>query len=109
MNITYDMLYKPNIIFYHSNVKNKIDEKYDDEFKDLLRYYKKYTEKLFNEFDYKKEKLIQDIDNECNIKYHHYIKFHYDTYFTFDDIYDEPYINDCLLYKVYNEITGKNK
>ena len=99
------MLYKPNIIFYHSNVKNKIDKKYDDEFKDLLRYFKKYTKRLFNEFDYEKEKLIQDIDNECNIKYPHYIKFHYDTYFMFDDIYDEPYINDCLLYKVYNEIT----
>ena len=99
------MLYKTNIIFYNSNVKNKIDKKYDDEFKDLLRYYKKYTKKLFNEFDYKKEKLIQDIDHECNIKYPNYIKFHYDTYFTFHDIYDEPYINDCLLYKVYNEIT----
>ena len=45
------------------------------------------------------------IYNECNIKYPHYIKFHYDTYFTFDDIYYEPYIYDCLLYKVYNEIT----
>ena len=67
------MLYKPNIILYHSNVKNKIDKKYDDEFKDLLRYYKKYTKKLFNEFDCKKEKLIQDIDNECNIKYLNYI------------------------------------
>ena len=42
INITYNILYKPNIIFYHSNVKNKIDKKYDDEFKDLLRYYKKY-------------------------------------------------------------------
>ena len=31
----YDMLYKSYIIFYHSNVKNKIDKKYDDEFKDL--------------------------------------------------------------------------
>ena len=37
------MLYKPYIIFYHSNVKNKIDKKYDDEFKDLLTYYRKYT------------------------------------------------------------------
>ena len=91
------MLYKSNIIFYHSNVKNKIDKKYDDEFKDLLRYYKKYTTRL-NEFDYKKEKLIQDTDSECNIKYPHYIKFHYETYFTFDDKYDEPYIYDCLLY-----------
>ena len=26
INITYDMLYKPNIIFYHSNVKYKIDK-----------------------------------------------------------------------------------
>ena len=41
------MLYKPNRIFYHSNVKNKIDKKYDDEFKDLLRYYKKYTKNFF--------------------------------------------------------------
>ena len=32
------MLYKPDIRFYHSNVKNKIDKKYDDEFKDILRY-----------------------------------------------------------------------
>ena len=54
--ITHDMLYKPNIIFYHSNVKNKIDKKYDNEFKDLTRYYKKYTKKPFNEFDYKKGK-----------------------------------------------------
>ena len=61
--------------------------------------------KLFIQFDYKKEKLIQDVDNECNIKYPHYIKFHYDTYFTLDYIYDEPYIYDCLLYKVNNEIT----
>ena len=53
----------------------------------------------------KKEKLIQDIYNECNIKYPHYIKFKYDEYFKFDDIYDGQYINDCLLYKVYNEIT----
>ena len=45
-----------NIILYHSNVKNKIDKKYDDEFKDLTIYYEKYTKKLFNEFNYKKEK-----------------------------------------------------
>ena len=66
---------------------------------------KKYTTKLFNEFDYKKEKLIQDTDNKCNIKYPHYIKFNYDIFFTFEDMDDEPYIYDCLLYKVYNEIT----
>ena len=48
-----------NIILYHSIVINKIDKKYDYEFKDLLRYYKKYTKKLFNEFDYKKENLFK--------------------------------------------------
>ena len=41
------MLYKTNIVVYHSNVKNKIDKKYDDEFKDLLRYYYKYTKNFF--------------------------------------------------------------
>ena len=35
INITYYMLYKPDIRLYHSNVKNKIDKKYDDEFKDF--------------------------------------------------------------------------
>ena len=53
----------------------------------------------------KRKKFIQGTDNECNIKYPHYINFNYDEYFTFDDIYDEPYIHDCLLYKIYNEIT----
>ena len=105
INTKYDVIDESNIIIYHSNAKNKIDKKYDDEFKGLTIYYEKYTKKLFNEFDYKKEKLIQDINNECNIKYPHYIKFNYDAYFTLDDIYDEPYIHDCLLYKVYKEIT----
>ena len=105
INIRYDVIDESNIIIYHSNVKNKIDKKYDDEFKDLTMYYEKYTKKLFNEFNYKKEKLIQDIDNECNIKYPHYIKFNYDEYIKFDDVYDGQYINDCLLYKIYNEIT----
>ena len=93
-----------NILLYHSNVRNKIGKKYDYEFKDLLGYYKKYTKKLFIEFNYKKEKLIQDIDDEYNIKYPHYIKINYDNSFIFDDD-DEPYIYNCLLYKVYNEIT----
>ena len=30
--------------------------------------HKKYTTKLFNEFGYKKEKPIQDIDDKYNIK-----------------------------------------
>ena len=53
------MLYKPNIIFYHSNVKNKIDKKYDDEFKDLLRYYKKYTKNFIMSLTTKRKNLFK--------------------------------------------------
>ena len=105
INMKYHLRNDFNIIFYHSNVKNKIDKKYDDKFKDIINNIQKYTKNLFNEFNYKKKKLIQDIDNECNIKYPHYIHFCYDEFFLFDYINDGQYINDCLLYKVYNEIT----
>ena len=53
------------------------------------------------------EKLIKNIDDERNIKYPHYIKFNYDIFFTFEEIHDEPYVYNCLLNKVYNEITGE--
>ena len=59
INITYDMLYKPNIIFYYSNFKNKIDKKYDDEFKDLTRYYKKHTKNFLMSLTTKRKNLFK--------------------------------------------------
>ena len=53
----------------------------------------------------KRKKLIQDTDDECYIKYPHYIKFNYDIFFTFEEIHDESYVYNCLIYKAYNEIT----
>ena len=59
INIKYDVIDESNIINYHSNVKNKIDKKYDDEFKDLLRYYKKYTKNFLMSLTTKRKNLFK--------------------------------------------------
>ena len=55
------------VIIYENIIKD-FNIVYDYHFDDLFSYYRKYVNKIFNEFKYKKTKIIQDASDifECS-------------------------------------------